>query len=120
MTTTWHEAKARLAPRYSVSNERYETAYSIPLGSNEDRRRIDLRFSLAPNGPENTTADYRDLDVDFSLQLTGSDGEPVATLALEKRDIVTLQKLLTSVLEHSRVRRFEWLAERQARVPSRA
>lgn len=113
-TTTWHETKTRLAPRYSVTNERYETTYSIPLEQG-DGGSIDLTFRLAPDSEYDDQRSGRP-QVQYFLALPGRGGEPAL---LTKDDIVTLQRLLTSVLEHSRIRRFEWLAERES-VPSGA
>lgn len=113
-TTTWHETKARLTPRYSVNNQRYETTYTIPLGSGDGDRSLELSFRLAPGAAVQMPADYRDIDVEFSLRLAGAYEEPAPEVSLRKDDMVTLQKLLVRVLEHSRIRRFEWLAERHA------
>ena len=107
-TMTWRETKAKAALQYAVSNERYRTKYTIPLAGGD---RLEIGFRLKPSDQGDELRDGSKPQVEFFLSAVRDDDEPGLSVMLGKEDIATLQKLLLSILEHSRLRRFEWLAE---------
>lgn len=99
-----------MEPRYAATNRRDETVYTMPLPEGES---IDIAFRFANRGvlEEEAPDSYRDIDIDFVLDVCGEGDEVQATVTLSKDELVTLQKILTKALEHSTVRRFQWFAD---------
>lgn len=105
--------RSKIEPYYSVANLRDETIYSMPLSRHEDGRQISVKFRFLNREDASAQApeSYRDIEVEYVVGLHGEEGELQASIVLDKDQLMTLQKLLSSALEHSTVRRFQWFAE---------
>jgi hypothetical protein len=100
-------------PQYTVDNRRVETTYSMPLTAEGAEGQIDVtfRFRNREAAQASPPESFRGINVDFVVGVSGKGGCPLASALLEKEDLVTLQKLLLSALEHANLRRLKWFAE---------